>query len=101
MAMGTVKWFNAAKGYGFIKPDGGGPGVFVHISVVEKAGYSSLVEGAKISHEVVAGRAGKMSAEKLRLAWSPYFYRCAKPSFARRSRFLRLTGNQNNRRSGL
>jgi hypothetical protein len=68
---------------------------------VEKAGYSSLVEGAKISYEVVAGRAGKMSAEKLRLAWSPYFYRCAKPSFARRSRFLRLTGNQNNSRPGL
>ena len=68
MAMGTVKWFNATKGYGFIKPDGNGPDVFFHVSAVENAGYSSLVEGAKISYEVVAGRAGKMSAEKLRLA---------------------------------
>ena len=67
MAMGTVKWFNATKGYGFIKPDDGGQDVFVHISAVEKAGYSGLAEGAKISYELVTGRAGKTSAEHLRI----------------------------------
>jgi CspA family cold shock protein len=65
--MGTVKWFNATKGYGFIKPDGGGQDVFVHISAVEKAGYSGLAEGAKISYELVTGRSGKTSAENLRI----------------------------------
>ena len=53
MAMGTVKWFNPTKGYGFIKPDGGGADVFVHISAVEKAGYTNLVEGAKVSYELL------------------------------------------------
>ena len=67
MAVGTVKWFNATKGYGFIKPDGGGADVFVHISAVEKAGYTSLVEGARISYELVTGRSGKSSAASLRL----------------------------------
>jgi CspA family cold shock protein len=67
VAMGTVKWFNATKGYGFIKPDGGGQDVFVHISAVEKAGYSGLAEGAKISYELVTGRSGKTSAENLRI----------------------------------
>jgi len=66
VAIGTVKWFNAAKGYGFIQPDSGGKDVFVHISAVEKAGLSSLAEGAKVSYEVVANR-GKESAENLRL----------------------------------
>ena len=66
MAMGTVKWFNATKGYGFIQPDGGGKDVFVHISAVEKAGFSNLVEGAKVSYEEVANR-GKTSAENLRM----------------------------------
>jgi CspA family cold shock protein len=61
-----VKWFNATKGYGFIAPTGGGKDVFVHISAVEKAGYSSLAEGAKVSFEIVANR-GKESAENLKL----------------------------------
>jgi CspA family cold shock protein len=63
---GKVKWFNPTKGYGFITPDGGGRDVFVHISAVEKAGYSSLAEGAKVSFDVVANR-GKESAENLKL----------------------------------
>ena len=67
MAMGTVKWFNDTKGYGFIKPDGGGPDVFVHISAVEKAGYTGLADGAKISYELVTTRAGKTAAENLRI----------------------------------
>ena len=66
MAIGTVKWFNATKGYGFIEPDSGGKDVFVHISAVERAGYNSLAEGAKVSYEVVANR-GKESAENLRV----------------------------------
>ena len=54
--MGTVKWFNPTKGYGFIQPDNGGKDVFVHISAVEKAGYTSLAEGAKVSFDVVNNR---------------------------------------------
>jgi len=67
VAMGTVKWFNPTKGYGFIEPDGGGADVFVHISAVEKAGYTNLVEGAKVSYELFTGRSGKASAENLRV----------------------------------
>jgi cold shock protein len=66
VAIGTVKWFNGQKGYGFIAPDTGGKDVFVHISAVEKAGFSSLVEGAKVTFDVVANR-GKESAENLRV----------------------------------
>ena len=66
MASGTVKWFNGQKGYGFIAPDDGGKDVFVHISAVEKAGFSSLVEGAKVTFDIVANR-GKESAENLKL----------------------------------
>jgi CspA family cold shock protein len=66
VAMGTVKWFNPTKGYGFIQPDNGGKDVFVHISAVEKADLSSLNEGAKVSFDVVNNR-GKDSAENLRV----------------------------------
>jgi CspA family cold shock protein len=66
VATGTVKWFNATKGYGFIAPDGGGKDVFVHISAVEKAGFSSLVEGAKVTFDIVPNR-GKESAENLKV----------------------------------
>jgi CspA family cold shock protein len=67
VALGTVKWFNAMKGYGFIQPADGGQDVFVHISAVQKAGYSELLEGARVSYELRAGRSGKMSAEELRI----------------------------------
>jgi CspA family cold shock protein len=66
VAMGIVKWFNPTKGYGFIQPDTGGKDVFVHISAVERAGFTSLAEGAKVSFDVVANR-GKESAENLRV----------------------------------
>ncbi len=66
MATGTVKWFNATKGFGFIQPSDGGQDVFVHISAVERAGMSNLNEGQKLSYEMVADkRSGKMSADKL------------------------------------
>ena len=66
VATGTVKWFNAAKGFGFIQPDKGGKDVFVHISAVERAGLSNLNEGAKVSYEEMENR-GKTSAENLRV----------------------------------
>jgi cold shock protein len=66
VAVGTVKWFNPTKGYGFIQPDDGGKDVFVHISAVEKAGLSTLNEGAKVSYEERDNR-GKSSAENLRV----------------------------------
>ena len=69
MPTGTVKWFNATKGYGFIQPAEGGKDVFVHISAVERAGLGSLREGQKISYEIVADRrSGKSAADNLRSA---------------------------------
>ena len=66
MAIGTVKWFNPQKGFGFIQPDDGGKDAFVHISAVERAGMTDLREGQKISFELVTDkRSGKMSADKL------------------------------------
>jgi CspA family cold shock protein len=67
MPTGTVKWFNATKGYGFIAPEGGGPDVFVHISAVQKAGHAGLAEGARVSYELQASGSGKMSAEHLQI----------------------------------
>ncbi|MGJ0509050.1 MAG: cold-shock protein [Methylocystis sp.] len=69
MATGTVKWFNAQKGFGFIQPEDGGADVFVHISAVERAGLSGLHEGQRISYEaMVDRRSGKFSAEELKAA---------------------------------
>jgi CspA family cold shock protein len=67
MTSGTVKWFNAQKGFGFIRPDDGSTDVFVHISAVERAGLGSLADGQKISYEIVTDRrSGKSSADNLR-----------------------------------
>jgi CspA family cold shock protein len=65
MATGTVKWFNASKGFGFIEPEDGSADAFVHISAVERAGLSSLAEGQKVSYELQPGQNGKSSAENL------------------------------------
>ena len=68
MQIGTVKWFNSQKGFGFIQPDEGGGDVFVHISAVERAGLSSLNEGQKLSFELERDkRSGKSSAGQLQL----------------------------------
>ena len=67
MATGTVKWFNAQKGYGFIQPEGGGKDVFVHISAVQAAGLNGLDEGQKVTFEVVRER-GKEAAANLKPA---------------------------------
>jgi CspA family cold shock protein len=66
MATGTVKWFNAQKGYGFIQPTSGGPDVFVHISAVEQAGMDGLNEGQNLSYELEQGQRGRVSAVNLR-----------------------------------
>ncbi len=66
MTIGTVKWYNATKGFGFIQPDDGGKDAFVHVSAIERAGMSDLREGQKISFEMVTDkRSGKMSADRL------------------------------------
>ena len=65
MTTGTVKWFNPAKGFGFIEPEDGSSDAFVHISAVERAGLSTLNEGQKVSYELQAGQNGKSSAENL------------------------------------
>ena len=68
MSVGTVKWFNPQKGFGFIQPDDGSKDVFVHISAVEQAGLGSLNEGQKVSYELEQGRQGKTSATGLKAA---------------------------------
>ncbi len=69
MTTGTVKWFNATKGYGFIQPDDGGADVFVHISAVERSGMNGLAEGQKVNFEVAKdARTGKTAADRLSAA---------------------------------
>ena len=68
MPVGTVKWFNSTKGYGFIQPESGGPDIFVHISAVERAGLGGLAEGQKVQFELKTDKMrGKVSAENLSL----------------------------------
>lgn len=62
MPSGTVKWFNDAKGFGFIQPDGGGPDAFAHFSAIQMDGYKSLKEGARVSFELTDGAKGLMAA---------------------------------------
>ena len=68
MSIGTVKWFNAQKGYGFIQPDDGSKDVFVHVSAVESSGIGNLQEGQKLSYELDRGQQGKISAVSLQAA---------------------------------
>ena len=66
MALGTVKWFNITKGFGFIQPSDGGADVFVHISALEKAGIQKLLEGQKVSYELMSNK-GRTSAVNLQV----------------------------------
>ncbi|MDA7426503.1 cold-shock protein [Thalassococcus lentus] len=68
MANGTVKWFNATKGFGFIEPETGGKDVFVHISAVERAGLTGLKDNQKVTFDLEAGRDGRESATNIALA---------------------------------
>jgi CspA family cold shock protein len=67
MAIGTVKWFNPAKGFGFIQPESGDKDVFVHVSAVERAGMGTLSEGQRVTYDVVTER-GKTAADNLKAA---------------------------------
>lgn len=67
MANGTVKWFNATKGYGFIEPEDGSNDAFVHITALERSGIAGLDEGQRVSFDLVPGQNGKMSAENLKM----------------------------------
>ena len=65
MSVGTVKWFNSTKGFGFIEPEDGGADVFVHITAVQASGINGLEEGQKVSYELEEGRNGKTNAVNL------------------------------------
>jgi len=67
MTIGTVKWFNASKGFGFIAPEGGEKDVFVHISALERAGLRELADGQRVEFELTTGKDGRGAAESLRL----------------------------------
>ncbi len=67
MPIGTVKWFNGQKGFGFIAPEEGGDDAFVHITALQASGIAGLDEGQKVEYELVRGRNGKMAAQNLRL----------------------------------
>ena len=67
MANGTVKWYNATKGYGFIEPEDGGKDAFVHVSALERSGIATLNDGQAVSFELVTGRNGKEAAEEIQL----------------------------------
>jgi CspA family cold shock protein len=66
MATGTVKWFNAMKGYGFIAPEDGSKDVFVHVSALERAGLATLTEGQRVSYDLQPGQQGKVAAANLK-----------------------------------
>lgn len=66
MPIGTVKWFNVTKGYGFIEPEDGGKDIFVHITAVQQSGMESLADGQKVSFELEEGRNGRMAATDLK-----------------------------------
>ncbi len=66
--IGTVKWFNSTKGFGFISPEGGGKDVFVHVTALERSDLENLREGQKVSYEITTGRDGRQSAEDLKAA---------------------------------
>ncbi len=68
MTIGTVKFFNATKGFGFIQPEDGSKDAFVHVSALERAGISGLAEGQKVSYDLESGRDGKVSATNVKLA---------------------------------
>ena len=68
MANGTVKWFNATKGFGFIEPEGGARDVFVHVTALERSGIRGLDDGQKVTFDIEAGRDGRESATNLQLA---------------------------------
>jgi cold shock protein len=71
MLSGRVKWFDAVKGYGFIIPDNGGRDLFVHITAVQQAGYTSLVPGTRLSYEIRPDREGNPTAESLKIGYRP------------------------------
>lgn len=71
MPTGKVKWFDTKKGYGFIVPDDGGRDIFVHITAVQKAGYTDLVQGVRVSYEIRPDREGNPTAESLRFGIPP------------------------------